>query len=151
MADIFDRLPSGSLDDFHKFREGCYNFLYLCKTCNRSFDSVDKANSCKFCGSGVVELRSTIKGKTTRYMYHCPVCDKNFTTTEKLTVCNICRTDYLHVYTWDMLRRREKLYIKIRKAFANIFAARQNQPQLRQMRLPHIAFSSDKGEELPTY
>ncbi|MCX6815569.1 MAG: hypothetical protein NT120_01835 [Candidatus Aenigmarchaeota archaeon] len=150
MASSFaDRLPSGSLDDFHRFREGRFNFLYLCKTCNRSFDSLEKEDNCKFCGSDIVELRKTNRGRPTTYRHYCPTCERTFTTTEKLTVCNECRTDYLHVYNWNMLGTREKLYIKIRKSLVNVFSNKQGNNTRIIKKLPKM--TRPPKEELPTY
>ncbi len=161
-SDIFDNLPVSSLDNFHKFRESTYNFLYLCKACARTFDSEKSMETCKFCGNPVTELRSVKRNrealkdgfrKNIRYRYYCPTCEKNFVTTEKLALCNTCRTDYLHVYTWDLLRKRDRLYIKLNKALKTVFENKANKAQTKiTIKRPvfSVNFSRPK-EEVPTF
>ena len=128
--DIFSDLPVSVMENYHKFRESHYNFLYLCRSCARSFDSKQAVEVCKFCDNSVIELRSLRRmqsgwrqgfRKKVMYRYYCPTCEKNFMTTEHMAFCNRCRTDYLHVYTWDKLRNRDKLFIKFNRSFRNVF------------------------------
>jgi len=134
--DVYDKIPLWLLDSFDKFRDDRYDFLFLCRGCQRAFDSKGHVENCKFCGDKVTEIRSVKRKKpfplnreNRLYRYYCPLCEKNFLTSEKLTVCNSCKTDYMHVYTWDMLRKRDRLYIKLNKALKMVF-----RPQGRAIR-----------------
>ncbi len=171
--DVFDKLPLWTLDAFDKFRDDRYSFLYLCKNCARTFDSKIYVDACKFCGHNVVELRSIKKKKTfplnrenRLYRYYCPLCEKNFITSEKLTVCSTCRIDYMHVYTWDSLRKRDRLYIKLSKALKlNLTSGRQANAQrdeivkkinqipepVKTKRISMLSRFFGNKEELPSY
>lgn len=153
-----DKWDIEGMKAFDTFRDERFNFLYLCKNCERSFDSIEQREDCKFCGHKVIELKSTKRttgslkqGLTKKavYRYFCPTCERNFISTDKLAVCNECRTDYLHVYTWDMLRRRDKLQIKLNKAVKDVFGRVETRPKIGIRKIS--LFSSRKDEELPSY
>ena len=159
---VHDNFGIEGLHHFMAFRDNRYNFLYICKNCTRSFDSNESTDKCRFCGHQVTEIRSIKRGrgnwkqgfnKKVLYRYFCPTCEKNFTTTEKLAICSECRTDYLHVYTWDMLRKRDKLQIKLNRAIKGIFRKKEvGNPNSRtgmSQRFPRI--NSRNKEEMPSY
>jgi Zn finger protein HypA/HybF involved in hydrogenase expression len=159
-VDIFDNLPIWGLDEFENFRNSKYRFLYLCRNCARSFDSDEALNKCKFCGQQVMELRTAKKEreswksgfkKRTMYKYFCPTCERSFVTNEKMAVCNRCRTDYLHVHTWNMLRRRDKFYIKLNKAMKNVFREKEGKAERKKFNFSFNLQRANKQEELPTY
>ncbi|MBI3190519.1 hypothetical protein HYZ41_02335 [archaeon] len=163
--DISDHLPSSIMENFHEFRESRYNFLYMCRSCSRSFDSRIALDNCKFCNGSIIELRSVKRGKRNVrslvkkpiYRYYCPTCEKNFMTTESIPMCNVCRTDYLHVYTWDTLRRRDKIYIKLNKSLKNVFGREKEARMKPVVKIPSLSMIpslnirfSRNDEELPT-
>src|SRR3989338_7185078 len=100
--DIYDILPVSIMENSHTFRESYFDYLYLCRTCVRSFDSKTELDKCKFCGNAIIELKSVRRGRagwkagfknTKIFRYFCPICEKNFISKEKFSVCNGCRTD----------------------------------------------------------
>lgn len=157
---IFDEAYVSLSENFEAFRERHFNFLYFCKNCKRSFDSASQEEACRFCNGPIMELKSKkTMNKVIYYRYYCPTCEKNFTTTEKLAVCSGCRTNFLHFYTWNMLSRKDRFYIKLRKAINNVFLNRVNPRNLKlrldaskhSINMPSFSFSRCTKEELPTY
>lgn len=158
---VFDRLPIGEMDNFHEWRENKFPYTFLCTDCKRGFDSLEEVDSCKFCGGPVKTLRSkhTVKSgftKKTYYRHCCASCDETFTAFKETDTCPNCKSKFLHIYTWDTLGRRERLYIKTQRAIKNIFekhAEKQQKQQRQQFKLPSIKLSLSKRseEELPTY
>ena len=132
MEQVYDRLPSGTLDDFDEFRNKAYPYTYLCKSCTRSFDSVEERKSCKFCQGHIVLLRRTemvpkglLKRKSPKYFYVCSTCGNEFATDEPVNNCHFCRTKWLHVYSWDDLGKVDKFSIKFMGALKNLVSKKE--------------------------
>ena len=154
--DIFENVPPSIMLGFNEFRESRYNFLYVCRSCGRWFDSKKAMCNCKFCNGSIIELGSkkTEKKfagmvKKPMYRYYCPTCEKNLITTENLPMCNMCRTDYLHVYTWDTLRKRDRFLIKLNKSLRNVFSGEKGAKTKISIKIPSFSFQRI-DEELPT-
>jgi DNA-directed RNA polymerase subunit RPC12/RpoP len=131
MEQLYDRLPTGTLDAFEKFRNETYNYTYLCRACARSFDSKTEAKVCKFCQGTIVLLRSvdhTSKGvfrNKPKYRYVCSTCDAEFESVEPISNCHYCRTKWLHVHRWEDLGKTDKFSIKFLGAVKNLVKKRE--------------------------
>jgi DNA-directed RNA polymerase subunit RPC12/RpoP len=55
-TELYADWPFGELDEFHAFREKHYKYIYLCKSCSRSFETVSPTNRCKFCSGSIKRL-----------------------------------------------------------------------------------------------
>jgi rRNA maturation endonuclease Nob1 len=160
--DIFDNLPIVSNDKFNEFRQRRFNFTYYCKNCVRSFDMENSTDRCKFCGqSNILEIRSVLREESRmpgpsriKFRYFCASCEKNFISYDSLSICSNCRSLFLHVYTWDRLRRRDKLYIKLQKSLRRPFEQKSS-VQKKNGTYSSVGnvfkkFSRD-DEEMPSY
>ncbi len=107
----FDRLPVGTMDDFHHYREEKFNHLYFCRNCARSFDTVAEVANCKFCDSEELQIIASKKSPAAQkahYRYFCPVCEKTFVAAHhKIKNCEFCGSRHIHLYKWERNRRDE--------------------------------------------
>ena len=106
----------GGLDDFDAFREKKFNFLYLCKSCARSFDSISVMQTCKYCNSPVEELEAKQKHPLlteSYYRYYCPRCEKNYKHSGKRVECQICGSRVISFYKWEDIPLKDKIMLKI--------------------------------------
>src|SRR3989338_8381023 len=112
-----DRLPNGMLDQFHKYREKNYNYLYYCYRCVRSFDSKEETNLCKFCGAAVRDITGAKFEHpfAQKYRYYCTKCEKNFESFSMFENCAICGSKIMHIYKWEELNTWEKISVRIKK------------------------------------
>ncbi|MDI6720951.1 MAG: hypothetical protein QMD85_01070 [Candidatus Aenigmarchaeota archaeon] len=109
----YDKLPLSSMKEFDSFRER-FNFLYLCRSCARSFDSTEPRSDCKFCSSeGLEVLDMKVRGKV-MYRYFCPSCEKNRLTKEHVGSCAGCGSRFIHLYKWDRKGRKEMTRMRAR-------------------------------------
>ena len=127
MDQIYDKSPSGCLDQFEKWRRHRMNYLYLCKKCRRSFDSKAEKKFCKFCSGEIIQLmhvdrlEKNIMQKTKpRFQYVCSVCDTLFDSEEPVNACPVCRTKWLHTYKWGDLSTSDKFHAKFMGAIKNL-------------------------------
>ena len=161
----------GDIDDFHAFREKKYNFLYLCNTCARSFDSILSMSECKFCSSPVKELSARqnhpLIGES-YFRYYCSKCEKNFLSPVKHDECQICGFRIVHFYKWQDMPLKDKLMAGLFKKVdfnkAPVAAKTKEEPKkLAVLKLPGFAAILSKlksvrmeepkplQEELPTF
>ena len=124
---LYDNIPADSLRNLDKFREK-FNFLYMCKSCARSFDSMEPVSACKFCSSeGPEILDMKVRGKL-MYRYYCPRCEKNRITESLVEKCASCGSRFIHLYKWGKNSRKELFRMRARelakKARGRAFALR---------------------------
>ncbi len=110
---LYDNISADSLRNLDKYREK-FNFLYMCKSCARSFDSMEPVGSCKFCSSeGPEILDMKVSGKV-MYRYYCPKCEKNRVTESLVEKCTGCGSKLIHLYKWGKNSRKELFRMRAR-------------------------------------
>ena len=102
--------------EFFAFRKANYNYLYFCPHCNRSFESKEQTDKCKFCGmTGVRELvaKKKIKESGDKYRYYCTKCGRTFTSAEQVNVCQFCGYVNIHHHKWRIVGFFDKIILKL--------------------------------------
>ncbi len=152
MEQVYDKLPSGTLDEFDEFRNKTYNYTYLCRDCTRSFDSKTELKTCKFCDGTIVLLRRVDRVKkgvlnkpNPRYHYVCSTCDAEFDSDDPINNCHYCKTKWLHVYRWEDLGKSDKFTIKFMGAIKNFV----NKKEGHRTRI-HSALAEENKELIKT-
>lgn len=91
-----------------------FNFLYLCRSCARSFDSVDPVGACKFCHAEGPEVLDMKAPGRIFYRYYCPKCEKNRITEKIADKCIKCGSKSIHLYKWGKRGKRETARMRAR-------------------------------------
>ncbi|MBI2580070.1 MAG: hypothetical protein HYW27_04175 [Candidatus Aenigmarchaeota archaeon] len=116
-----------SLKNFDSYRKK-FNFLYLCKSCARSFDSVEPTGHCRFCQAEGPEVLDMKAPGRIFFRYYCPRCEKNRLTEKKLDECVKCGNKHIHLYKWGKRGKGESARMRARglmeKAMSRTFALR---------------------------
>jgi|SRR3989338_439051 len=99
--------------DFDTFRKK-FNFLYLCKSCVRSFDSMEPLSRCKFCSAEGPEILE-MKSSRTMYRYYCTKCEKNHISQSVVGECAKCKSKFIHAYLWKKNSQMEFARMRARK------------------------------------
>jgi ribosomal protein L37AE/L43A len=114
----YDDTFVSSRRELDRFRQK-FNFLYLCKACARSFDSMNPVGKCKFCSAeGPEILDMKVPGKTI-YRYYCPKCEKNRISESIVEACIKCGSKFVHVYRWGNKSRHELARHRARSLLAS--------------------------------
>lgn len=165
-----DKLPVGTLDDLDTFRNERFNYLYICKNCTRSFDTVSEVMQCKYCNSTDIQVISSKKQakSAVSYKYHCPACMKDFVARSKIKNCGYCGSQHIHVYQQESIPQRDELRSRLWQMFSKILKTEKTdqesketiqqdkQENKKQFKMPEIKmpkfFKSSRRdeEELPT-
>ena len=109
----YDELAADSTRSLDSFRKK-FNFLYLCRSCARSFDSMEPLPRCKFCYAEGPEILD-MKSQRTMYRYYCAKCEKNHISESIAETCIKCGSRFIHVYLWKKKSRHEFARTRARK------------------------------------
>src|SRR3989344_5817034 len=117
MKQTYSPLPSGSLDETHKWRLTQFRHIYYCHACIRNLESREDIDDCKFCGDKLIEIIPThpIEAyiKIRSLMYKCKNCMKYLIGNKETVKCIECGTEDIEFY--DKFREFQKKSQNYRK------------------------------------